>query len=146
MPKLKSDTMQMSEARLNDLVYLTLKTIFFGSQGMSPRECDIRVCMQMAVPELRTGFADAILRPDETAGKSHDKIVTVCHGLVFYHCLAYLEDHWMKQTFETASGNPSVKQEMWDWLNQSSGVFEVNEQMPEEECAKTIAHPEPTTN
>jgi hypothetical protein len=107
--------MKMSEARLNDLVYLTLKRQWFEQmfgEGTSPREADIRVCMNMAVPLTNTkGTMAAILLPDEKAPKSHDAIYEVDPEAVFDACVFYMEDHWCKQKIEDASGNPNAREE-----------------------------------
>ena len=56
---------KMSEARLNDLVYLILKKLFFEPHfNSAPRECDIRICM-----------ADAIY-----ANYKNNPVVTIRHG------------------------------------------------------------------
>lgn len=107
--------MQISEARLNDIVYLTLKHFFFVpvyGENASPRECDIRVCMDMACPARITSISSAILLPNEVSGKSHTKLYDVESDHVLDVCLDYLEDHWMKQTFEEAYGNEDIKTEM----------------------------------
>lgn len=84
----------ISEARLNDMCYMVLKNMFFGpALGTNPREADIRVCMDMAVPE-RITMASAILMPDEVSGRSHDVFYNVDVGRVFDEAIEYLADHW----------------------------------------------------
>lgn len=91
--------MRITEARLNDICYMVLKHAFFEpSLGTSPRECDIRVCMDMAAPE-RITVMSAILLPNEKAGSRHDVWYEVDPGHVFDECIAYLEDHWIKEEF-----------------------------------------------
>lgn len=131
----KAERMTMSEARLNDLVYMLLKKLYFEQFRSAPRECDIRVCMQLSAPALRTGVQDAILLPDERSGRSHDKMLDVCFGEVFDECLRYLEDHWMKTSFEEATGDPNIKQKMWDWCAQGDNLFEIIKTAPEKDCA-----------
>ena len=64
----------MSEARYNDLIYMTLKKLFFEPWGMNPRECDIRVCMQMGYRPMldKAGPMAGILLPDEVSPRSHE--------------------------------------------------------------------------
>jgi hypothetical protein len=135
VPTVKTDRMQMSEARYNDLIYLLLKKLFFEPAELGgPRECDIRVCMQLAAPELLTGPQDAVLLPGEQSGRSHTRTIEVCFGTAFDECLTYLEEHWMKQTMEEAAGDPVVKQAMWDWCCQQDGIFDTVKTLPEEQC------------
>lgn len=99
---------KMTEARYNDLVYLTLKKLWFEPIfNSSPRECDIRVCMQMgnkimleqAVPNA------AILLQNEFAPKSKTEY-EIDTDLVFYECKDYVENHWLKTTTDEVFGRP----------------------------------------
>ena len=90
--------MRITEARLNDFCYMLLKKAYFEHIGLAPRECDIRVCMDMAAKERITAMS-AILLPNEKAGISHDKQYEVDPGEVFDECIGYLENHWMKEEF-----------------------------------------------
>lgn len=125
---------QISEARLNDFVYLTLKKFFFEPAGLgNPRECDIRVCMTMVAPQTWQGnpIAAAILLPDEVSPRGHEPNLGVDTDRVFEECITYLEDHWMKQSFADASGNPAAKQEMKEFYDKMvPAILE----MPEDQC------------
>lgn len=89
----------ISEARLNDMCYMVLKHAFFMhlTPNGCPRECDIRVCMDMSVPERIKSVAHAILRPDERSGRSHSIFYDVDPERVFDECITYIEDHWIKR-------------------------------------------------
>ena len=89
--------MKITEARLNDFVYLTLKKLFFEAWGMNPRECDIRICMDLTCKERITSVQQAILSPNEVAGKSHDITYEVEPEAIFSECVDYMEGHWIKQ-------------------------------------------------
>lgn len=127
-------TVRVSEARLNDMVYLALKKIFFEpiqGEGSCPRECDIRVCMDIAVPERIKSIQQAILLPNEVAGKSHTIFYEVEPDHVLSVVIDYMEDHWMKQTVEEASGDPNVRTKLTEFFNQ---MVEALMQLPEEQC------------
>jgi hypothetical protein len=85
----------MSEARLNDLVYL----IFKQTMDMPPREADLIFMMQMACPDLlkEAGPSAGIVIPGKRAGGSHDKVVRVLRSDLIEATLGYMEDHWWKQ-------------------------------------------------
>ena len=97
------EKVRMSEARYNDLVYLTLKTLFFEPIfGGSPRECDIQVCMQMGNPAmLQEAGMQAATTPStiEATGARHDREYWIEPAVVLEAVLSYLEDHWMKKRF-----------------------------------------------
>jgi len=129
--------MRVSDARLNDLCYMILKKLFFEPAGLgNPRGCDIRVCMDMAALETRQPTLQAaILLPDEQPSTDHEPRHDVEFGQVFDVCLAYLEDHWMKQSFEQAYSDPTVRQKMWDFCAAPGSVFQVMQELAEERCA-----------
>lgn len=115
----------ISEARLNDLTYIALKRYFFEPvMGSSPRECDIRVCMDMAAPERITSVASAILQPNEVAGKSHTKVYEVDPEQVLEVAIGYIEDHWAKRKLV---GKFDIRK---DW----AAVYPVLLQMDEDQC------------
>jgi len=124
--------LKMSEARFNDLVYLTLKKLYFEpnmGEGCCPRECDIRVCMNMSQPEMLVGVNPVvamILSPAEVAPKSHDKMYDVDTDKVFDECKDYMEDHWFKQEMPE------------DWTKGAKEFFEdvvkVLMTVPEDKC------------
>lgn len=129
-------TATMSEARYNDLVYMILKKTFFEPCGMSPRECDIRICMQMGCPEMlnKAGIMAAILLPNEKAPNSHDIQYTINYRRVFEECIEYIEDHWMKQTFDEAIGQEGTHEKMWQWLIEPNSVIDCILQTEEKLC------------
>lgn len=90
----RMNALRISEARLNDMCYMLLKY----NLGANPRECDIRVCMDMAVPEQRLVGRDPlmamVLRPDEKSGRSHDVYYDVDPRRVYDETMTYLRDHW----------------------------------------------------
>lgn len=96
-------TTKMSEARFNDLVYMILKKMFFEpciGEGNSPRECDIRVCMNMSQPKMMTGknpLLASILSPTEISPRSHEIFYDIDFDVVLKKCRNYMEDHWFKQ-------------------------------------------------
>ena len=124
-------TVKMSEARLNDLVYLTLGKLFFEGMKMMPRECDIRVCMDMTCKERMT-VASAILLPNEVAGKSHDIFYEVDVDACFDECVSYMEDHWMKQTVDDAFGEEGTRDKMKAWYKEYIVPSVLG--LPEEQC------------
>lgn len=134
----------MSEARYNDLVYLTLKKNLFEpmfGENASPRECDIRICMQLGCPELMktAGLTAAILSPNEVSGRSHTKILDIDTDAVFETITVYMEEHWLKQELDVAFGRPNVRDEMLKFFNE--GIIPAIQSVPEEECAITIEKP-----
>jgi len=121
---------KMSEARLNDLAYMALKRYFFQPWGRgNPRECDIRVVMDMAVPE-RISVMSAILLPNEVSGRSHTKFYEVDTDRVLQEALDYMEDHWIKEELKS----DFVTDVKADW----PGVVEDVLKMPEESCAGSV--------
>ena len=126
----------ISEARLNDLCYLTLKKFFFEGMDMSPRGCDIRVCMNLAAPgtllSLENPMMAAILLPNEVPPSSHEKFHDVDTDKVFEVCVKYMEDHWLKQTIEEAFGSETVRTEMLEFY---SGIVDAVMGIPEDQCA-----------
>lgn len=132
----------MSEARLNDLVYITMKYLYFQplfGDGSGPRECDIRVCMNVAVPQTITGPCTAwILLPDEVAPASHDTQYSVDTDAVFAACRTYMEDHWMKapvgEVWPTGPSGGDTLQEMQQYFETVvvPGVMSIDEA----DCAK----------
>lgn len=86
--------LRVSEARLNDMCYMVLKKVFFEPVGLgSPRQCDIRICMDLSAPE-RVTVMSAILLPNERAGADHTKFYDIDPAKVFDETITYLEDHW----------------------------------------------------
>lgn len=128
---------KISEARYNDMVYLFLKKCFFEpifGEGHGPRECDIRVCMQMGHKEMLKNAPPSamILSPTEIAPKSHEKLLDVDTDEVFNECINYMEDHWMKMTVEESSGEPDVKTKMKDFFEKE--IIPAIMDLPEEKC------------
>jgi hypothetical protein len=126
--------MKMSMARYNDLVYLGLKYGWFRplfGDNAGPRQCDIRVCMQMGCAEMLkgAGVEAAILWPDEMAPVDHNKMVEVDTLRVLTAMKVYMEDHWMKQ---------HMGKEWWEWVAKEvwPNVIEAAMKTPEKECAK----------
>jgi hypothetical protein len=133
--------MTMSEARLNDLVYLMEKLLFFQPTcggNACLRECDIRVVMDMVIPSRMEGRElAAILLPNEVAGASHTKTYqNVSFAHVFDTTLDYLEDHWMKQQIPL-----KVKQDMWDFCMRPKCIFHVIQTQDEAWCARQSTPP-----
>lgn len=116
---------QMSEARLNDFAYMALKLVFFGTSR--PRECDIRIVMDMAVPDRITSPMQAILLPNEVSPRSHDRMHEVETDKVLQEAIDYVEDHWMKARIPAKHRKHINKH----WPDFVKGLMEV----PEEECA-----------
>ncbi len=126
----------ISEARFNDLVYLTLKRYFFEpmyGEGTYPRECDIRVVMNMVHHDTWKGppLAAAILLPGEVAPSSHDARYEVETDDILAESTNYVEDHWLKCPIEEASGNPTWKAVVGDDFKK---VVELILGLPEESC------------
>lgn len=114
--------MQISEARLNDLTYLALKRYFFQpmyGENACPRECDIRICMDMVCPKERIkSLSQAVLLPNEKAGASHDIMYEVDPSNVLTTVIQYMEDHWLKSSIEQAFKQDKVREEMeQDYIN-----------------------------
>ncbi len=132
MPNKLPTSLTVSEARLNDICYMILKRYFFESWGYAPRECDIRVCMQLGHPPMLAGVGleAAILRPDEVAPKSHSRMYTINPQAVFDACIEYMEDHWMKQKVN--------KSFLRDARKDFVALLEDLMRVPEEECAVTV--------
>jgi hypothetical protein len=125
---------KMSEARYNDLVYLTLKTFFVEPiYGGSPRECDIRVCMLMGNPAMRqTAGTEArtLTRTEfthETAAARQEYWIEP--AVVLEAVLRYLEEHWMKERFPA-----KARREM---NRQYRKIAQAVMATPEHECAIT---------
>lgn len=117
-------TQRITEARLNDLAYMALKRYFFEGWGMNPRECDIRIVMDMSAPERITSIANAILSPNEKAGASHTTFYDVHPHEVLETAINYMEDHWIKQEIEE-----SIKEQMrTDWLECIPVIMAVDEE------------------
>lgn len=123
---------RMSEARYNDLVYLSLKKFFFDPT--CPRECDIRVCMQMGHPPMLAAAAEkhgplsvAILSPTEKAPNSHEIMYNVDTDNVIEETLAYLEDHWIKGSFPTKD-REAIKQQF------HKHIVPIALEIPEKDC------------
>lgn len=130
----------MTEARYNDLCYMILKKLFFEQGGASPRECDIRVCMQMGCPQMinKAGPLAAILLPNEKAPNSHSTLYTINYKNVFNECLDYLEDHWMKQTIDEAYEKEGTRNEMWQWIIAPGSLIDAINSIPEEQCGTYV--------
>lgn len=134
--------LKVSEARLNDLVYMALKRYFFEpmfGEGCCPRQCDIRVCMDMACPERVTSVMSAILLPNEVAPSSHERMYDVDPVRLFDQVAMYMEDHWMKQTVDEAFGKEGVRAEMQkEYIEE---IVPVIMEVPEDRCAVTETMP-----
>ncbi len=123
----------MSQARYNDLVYITLKKLYFEpafGEGTNPRECDIRVCMNMAHPQMLQGenpLQAMILSPTEIAPKSHTTQYKINTQAVYNECKSYMEDHWFKQPMpkEWEDNNPQ------EYYNQ---ILTTLMTIPEDKC------------
>jgi hypothetical protein len=128
---------KISEARYNDLVYASLKKLYFEpifGHGGCPRGCDIRVCMQMGCQNmlLNAGPAAMILRPDEVPPNSHTILLEVDTDTVFKEIVNYMEDHWLKQTTEEAFGCELAKKEMKEYFE--TQIIPCIMGVPEEQC------------
>lgn len=127
-------TLKMSEARYNDLVYLTLKKLFFEpvfGEESSPRGCDIRVCMELASDEMmmqlaHRGVLSAILSPTEVAPTSHTQLYDIDTERVFDVCVDYISNHWAKQ-----EPDPKAIVEFKELYKK---IVETVMQVPEEKC------------
>lgn len=126
---------KISEARLNDICYMILKRYLFEpcyGEGACPRECDIRICMDMSAPERITSITNAILSPNEKSGKSH----TIQYEVDLDHVLAvtvdYIEDHWLKQSIDEVFGPGSIESLKKDFFE---GVLPTCLSIPEDQCA-----------
>ncbi len=105
--------LRMSEARYNDLVYLTLRYAYFmpvWGEEAAPRECDIRICMDMGMGKTTS----PILMPNERSGRRHDVEVEVDLDKVRDVCLDYLEQHWRMEWAE--GGRKRFETEVWPKL------------------------------
>jgi len=132
---------QMSEARLNDVVFILLKYGFFQpmfGENAAPRECDIRICMDLSCPERITSIASAILLPDEVAPKSHTTMYDVDTDRVFDETVSYMEDHWLKMSAAEASGNPNIRDDMRKWFDD---ILPSLMEVPEDLCAVVRGEP-----
>lgn len=133
--------MKMSEARLNDYVYITLKKLLFEpmfGEDVRPRECDIRVCMNLIVPDtIKNPAMAGILLPNEVAPASHTKQYDVDLNEIFEECIAYIEDHWLKVSIEEAWQNNSVRTSMRDYFDNM--IVPIVAAVPEDKCAVTIS-------
>jgi hypothetical protein len=119
--------LHVSEARLNDFCYMLLKKAYFEPAGFgSPRQADIRICMDLAATERLT-LKSAILMPNERAGASHDVFYDVEPGEVFDRTIEYLEGHWIKGEFPESWKVDTRKA----WLEE---VVPILMEVPEEEC------------
>jgi hypothetical protein len=126
---------RMSEARLNDLVYMMEKFLFFQPTfggNTCPRECDIRIVMDMACSSRLEGrgMGAAILWPNEVAGASH---ITMYEDVSFAHVfdtmVFYIEDHWIKAEIPL-----EMRQKWWDHCAQPEHVFDTVQTMDESRC------------
>lgn len=123
---------RLTEARLNDMCYVMLKHAFFMHTPMTnPRQCDIRICMDMSAPERITSITNAILLPNERAGASHDVWYEVDPERVFDECITYIEEHWMKQEYDEGWKEESKR----IWLNDMVPTLM---KTPEAECAVEV--------
>jgi hypothetical protein len=133
----------MSEARYNDLVYVTLKRFYFEpmlGEGHGPRECDIRVCMQMGHKPLlaEAGPSAAILMPDEKSSASHDRFFDIDTEVVFDEIVTYMEDHWLKSTTAEAFKVEGIVE---DFREDYRKMIPVIMDLPEEQCGPNGVHP-----
>lgn len=129
---------RISEARLNDLVYMALKRYFFEpmfGEDTNPRECDIRVCMDMVARDRITPMS-AILLPDEVAGRSHQRMYDVDTSRILDEVVQYMEDHWLKRSVDEAFGIPGVRDVM---RSDYEEVLSVILEQAEEDCARTVS-------
>lgn len=133
----KEDEMKVriSEARLNDFAYVALKRLFFEPAGMSPREADIRIVMDLAAPERLT-LASAILLPNEISPRSHDVFYEIDTENVLDVARQYIEDHWTKKSLV----EPEREEEFEKWKREEweGNIVPVIMRLPEEECATTV--------
>lgn len=119
----------ISEARLNDIVYLTLRKLYFQpvfGETAAPRECDIRVVMNLVVPKMVTGIESMILRCDEVSPRSHTVMYDIDTDDVFEEAKVYMEDHWFK---EKVSCDVVKMKEFFDFM------VEQAMKTPEDQCA-----------
>ena len=118
-------TQRITEARLNDFAYMALKRYFFEGWGMNPRECDIRIVMDMSAPERITSIANAILSPNEKAGASHTTFYDIDLYEVLEVAISYMEDHWIKEEIDG-----SIKEQMReDWRQCVPVIMKVEEEL-----------------
>jgi hypothetical protein len=128
--------MNMSEARFNDLVYLTLKKLYFEpifGIGASPRGCDIRICMNLSCPSMIKSINAAILLPNEIAPRSHTIFYNIDTDKVFDECKDYMENHWLKQEI-SENWLKSAK----DYYNEE--IIRAAMSVSEEECGIDTCH------
>lgn len=109
--------MKVSEARLNDLTYMALKRYFFepfhnaGAIPIgAPRECDIRICMDMTCRERITSPMAAILLPNEESPASHGKVYEVEPSRILDEVFDYIEGHWLKCDLDVGADSPGWKE------------------------------------
>jgi len=115
---------KISEARFNDLVYMTLKEFFFQpSMSGSPRECDIIICMDL--------ICQTSDNPYEKSRRSHTVFYDVDTDKCFDECLDYVEGHWIKQSIDEFYGKP-VRAEMKKWYDEN--LVPAILSVPEELC------------
>lgn len=79
----------ISEARLNDCVYLLFKV----AMGMPPREADLQMIMHMVQPQMGTAGREV---SDAVAYRSHGITWEVKIDDILEQTITYLEDHWIK--------------------------------------------------
>lgn len=130
------NTYRMSEARLNDVVYMALKLSFFEPVFFSnPRGCDIRVVMDMVTagqPGSKLTVLSALLDPAEVAPSSHDIAFDVDIDELLDTMFTYLADHWK------ATINPDENTTWRTWFK--TEIVPALMSTPEEDCAKQEAN------
>lgn len=127
-------TVRVSEARLNDFCYILLKKLYFEpALGTGPRQCDIRICMDMSVPEQRIkSAAQAVLLPNERAGSSHETMYDVDLEEVYDQTVAYIVDHWRAEFPEGA-----IEENKRMWLED---IVPQMMEIPEDQCGPDPVH------
>jgi hypothetical protein len=130
-PQKEGGKVRITEARLNDLAYMALKYSFFEPYGYgNPRGADIRIVMDMSVPEERLTLRSAILLPNEKPGASHNIWYEVDPNTVLEVAVTYIEDHWVKQSAD--EGQKEILRKWW------KEVVPTIMEVPEELCGTEV--------
>ena len=107
---------KISEARFNDAAYMCLKYLYFmPAMNSGPRNCDVRMVMLLAAPEMVKDVSDCIMEPDEAPKSSHDIFYEVDTDEIYNSTITYLEDHWIKDDIETVFPNQNFKEVSKKW-------------------------------
>ena len=125
---------KMSQARYNDLVYMGLRYGWFKpmfGEGSRPRECDVRICMQLGNAEMleEAGPEAAVLLPDEKAPADHGRMLVVDTYRVLIEMRNFMEAYWLER---------GMDEEWWDWVKRGMWpvIIKVAMATREERCAK----------